>query len=118
MSVFSLPRRHRFAYRKYKETARLLIKSRLEFFNAHYGLTYSRVAVKNHKRLWGSCSARGNLNFNYRLIFLPPELADYIIVHELCHLKELNHSPRFWALVAETFPHYKKMRASLRTRIL
>lgn len=64
--------------------------------------------------MWGSCSKKGNLNFNWRLIQLPPELADYVIVHELCHLKELNHSQRFWDLVGQAIPDYKERRQALR----
>ncbi len=101
-------------YLTHKEAARALIRSRLEFFNTHYGFAYKRVAIKNQRRCWGSCSALGNLNFSYKLLFLPPGLSDYVIAHELCHLKELNHSPRFWALVAETMPDYEQRRALLK----
>lgn len=100
-------------YLEHKEAARALILARLEHFNIHYGLTYNRVAIRNQRRRWGSCSARGNLNFSYRLLFLPPELTDYIVVHELCHLKELNHSPRFWTLVAEVIPDFKHHKRTL-----
>ncbi len=74
----------------------------------HYGFVYNRVAIKDARSRWGSCSQKKNLNFNYRLVFLPPHLVDYIIVHELCHLKEFNHGPNFWVLVAETMPTYKE----------
>ena len=101
-------------YLEHKAAARALVHSRLEFFNSHYGLAYKRVAIRNQRRCWGSCSALGNLNFSYRLLFLPPELSDYVIVHELCHLKELNHSPKFWALVAETIPDFKNRKQILK----
>jgi predicted metal-dependent hydrolase len=109
-----LPRRHRGAYLKYKEAARDLVLQRLAYFNAHYHLRWNRVAIRNAKTLWGSCSKKGNLNFNYRIVYLPQEQADYLIVHELCHLKEFNHSKRFWELVAQTAPNYKALRRELK----
>ncbi|MDZ4284315.1 MAG: M48 family metallopeptidase [Patescibacteria group bacterium] len=97
----------------HKEAARAFVHARLAAFNAHYGFAYNRVAIKNQRSCWGSCSERRNLNFNYRVLFLPPLIADYIIVHELCHLAELNHSPRFWSLVAQICPQYKNRRKEL-----
>ena len=108
------PENVRGEYREYKEQARALAHDRLRYFNAHYGFTYGRISVKAQKTLWGSCSRQGNLNFNYKIAIIPPALADYIVVHELCHLKELNHSPRFWSLVAETIPDYAVCRRELR----
>jgi len=106
------------AYAKDKEAARSLIKERLAFFNDIYGFTYGRVAIRNQRTIWGSCSGKGNLNFNYRVLFLPPRLADYVIVHELCHLRELNHSPRFWALVSRAVPDYAACRSELRKHLI
>ncbi|MDB5254321.1 MAG: putative metal-dependent hydrolase [Parcubacteria group bacterium] len=100
-------------YLKHKEAARALVIERLEHFNLFYTFQYKRIFIKNHKSRWGSCSKQGNLNFNYRIIFLPPKLADYLIVHELCHLGEFNHSPRFWDLVEQTLPDWKKRRREL-----
>ncbi len=100
----------------YKEKARALVLGRLEHFNRHYNLTWNRVAIRNQHSRWGSCSRKKNLNFNYRIALLPPHLSDYIIVHELCHLRELNHSPRFWSLVAETLPNHRTLRTELRTQ--
>ena len=94
-------------YVENKEAARELVLTRLAHFNQHYDLKWNRVAIRNQRRCWGSCSSLGNLNFNYKILLLPPHLADYIIVHEMCHLKELNHGPNFWALVEETIPDYK-----------
>jgi len=102
-------------YKDKKEIARKIIKERLEFFNRHYNFTYKRVSIKNQKTCWGSCSQKGNLNFNYKIINLPEKTRDYIIVHELCHLKELNHSQNFWKLVSEFFPDYKKIRKEIKT---
>lgn len=101
-------------YKLYKKQAEKLIKERLEHFNASYGFRWQRISVRNQKTRWGSCSKKGNLNFSYRLALLPEKLSDYIIVHELCHLKELNHSPRFWKLVALTIPDYMQRRRELR----
>lgn len=73
-----------------------------------------KIFIKNSRTRWGSCSSKGNLNFNYRLSLLPAHLAHYVIVHELCHLREFNHSQRFWDLVALTVPEYKACREELK----
>jgi len=101
-------------YRKHREAARALVEARLEHFNRHYGFHYNAVAIRNQKTRWGSCSSKRNLNFNYKLLFLAPEQQDYIIVHELCHLAEFSHGPKFWAHVAEQIPDYKNLRKTMR----
>ena len=101
-------------YAAHKERARAFAHERLAYFNRYYGLTFNAVSIRNQKTRWGSCSRRGNLNFNYKIALLSPHLADYIIVHELCHLKELNHSERFWDLVALTVPDHRSRRTELR----
>lgn len=101
-------------YLEHKELARSLAHSRLEHFNQHYNLAYKRVAIKNQRRCWGSCSSLKNLNFNYKIYFLPQHLRDYIIVHELCHLAELNHGQNFWNLVAQQIPDYQQCVAELK----
>ena len=101
-------------YLAHKEAARRLVHAKIAQFNAHYGFTILRVAVRDQKSRWGSCSKKGNLNFNYRLALLPEPLVDYVIVHELCHLAEFNHSPQFWARVAEMIPDYRARRAELK----
>jgi predicted metal-dependent hydrolase len=101
-------------YRKYKEQARMLVHARLEHFNAYYNFPYKKVFIKNTKSRWGSCSSAGNLNFSYKILFLKPAEQDYLIVHELCHLKEFNHSPRFWSLVAVQCPSYKTHHLTLK----
>lgn len=111
---YNPPQHNRQHYLKHKETAREFILDRLNMLNQNYRFNYHRVAIRNQKYLWGSCSRQGNLNFNYRIMFLPPKIADYIIVHELCHLKELNHSAKFWQLVAKTMPNYLAVRKDLR----
>ncbi len=98
-----------------KEKALSFVKERVEYFNRHYGYVFHRVSVRDQHTRWGSCSRKGNLNFNYRIILLPPEIADYVIVHELCHLGEFNHSARFWSLVAQQIPDYARLRAALHT---
>lgn len=100
-------------YQSQKKIARKIILERLKFWNQHYNFAYKRVSIKNQKTCWGSCSQKGNLNFNYKIISLEERLRDYIIVHELCHLQELNHGERFWKLVAENFPDYKQIRKKI-----
>lgn len=101
-------------YLKYKEQARKKILIRLEEINKLYGFKYKRVSVRDQKTRWGSCSRQANLNFNYKLIYLPSEGLDYILAHELCHLKEFNHGPEFWRLVARSVPNYRYWRKKLR----
>lgn len=101
-------------YLNNKEKARIFIKERLDHFNSFYGFDYKRIAIRDTKTRWGSCSDKGNLNFSYKLLFLPKEQADYVIVHELCHLKEMNHSPGFWDLVSKAVPDYKSIRKKIR----
>lgn len=98
----------------YKKKAEEVIHDRLQFYNEHYGLKYNRVTFRNQKTRWGSCSSARNLNFNWRLIMAPIEIIDYVAVHELCHLKNMNHSAVFWRLVAEAIPDYKERRRWLK----
>jgi predicted metal-dependent hydrolase len=100
-------------FEKYKAAARGLASSRLAHFNQFYGFTYKKISIRNQKTRWGSCSRTGTLSFNYKIALLPPKLADYIIVHELCHLGEMNHSKKFWALIARTVPDYARLRREL-----
>ena len=101
-------------YLTYKEQARALVCARIAEANEYYGMTLRKVFIKNHKSRWGSCSQKGNLNFNYRIVFLPPHLQMYLVVHELCHLAHFNHSEDFWSLVEEAVPEYKAHRREIR----
>ncbi len=100
-------------YLRNKERARAFVHTVIHRYNPHYGFDFNRIAIKNMYSNWGSCSAKKNLNFNYKIIHLPSHLAEYIVVHELCHLKEMNHSNRFWSLVARTIPDHKTCRKEL-----
>lgn len=102
-------------YANHKELARKLILERLQHHNEYYDFEYNRIAIRNQRRCWGSCTSLKNLNFSYKLLFLPEHLRDYIIVHELCHLAELNHGCNFWNLVAERVPDYKECVRELRS---
>ena len=110
--------RSRKLYEANKDAARKLIKERIEHFMGYYGaklgISVGRIAIRNQKSRWGSCSKKGNLNFNYKLAFMPPAVRDYVIVHEICHIKEFNHGHGFWALVAKTVPDWKEKRKKLR----
>lgn len=105
-------------YLENKNKALTLAKSRIEYFNNIYNFKFNRVTIKNQKTRWGSCSKRGNLNFNYKIALLPVHISDYIIVHELCHLKEFNHSQRFWDLVAIAVPDYLIIMKELKGNLL
>jgi predicted metal-dependent hydrolase len=78
------------------------------------GVSYRRIDIRDQRTRWGSCSPRGTLSFNWRLALAPLEVLDYVVVHELCHLREANHSPRFWRLVSERRPAWREHRAWLR----
>lgn len=100
-------------YGEYKEIARTLVTAVLPEVASYYGVTYGRVSIKNTKTRWGSCSSRGNLNFSYKLARIPERLMYYIVVHEVCHLRELNHSDAFWKLVAQKVPDYMRCKKDL-----
>lgn len=100
-------------YKKYKESAREFVTNKVKYFDRKLGFGPSKIFIKKQKTRWGSCSSLGNLNFNYKILFLPESLADYIIVHELCHLREMNHSAKFWGLVGEVISDYKERRQEL-----
>jgi len=99
---------------KYKQKAQALVEQKVKQFNNIYKFKFNKINIKNQKTRWGSCSRKGNLNFNYKIVLLPDKMADYIIAHELCHLKEFNHSQKFWNLVAAAIPNYLDIRTELR----
>lgn len=103
-------------YQKNKEAALNLAEERVNYFNKIYKLKFNKITIKRQKTRWGSCSKKGNLNYNYKILFLPEAMVDYIIVHELCHLQEFNHSRKFWNLVAQAAPSYLEIKRELRTR--
>lgn len=88
----------------------------MEYFAPLVGVTYNRIFIKEQKTRWGSCSSLGNLNFNWKLILLDEELLDYVVVHELAHRKQMNHSPAFWAEVERILPDWRERRRWLREK--
>lgn len=90
------------------------IQQRVEYFAPLVGVDHGRITVRSQRSRWGSCSSQGNLSFNCLLMLAPPEVADYVVVHELCHRIEMNHSPRFWAEVARVMPDYGDRKKWLR----
>jgi predicted metal-dependent hydrolase len=97
-----------------RQGARELVSALAEEEAARLGVAYERIRIGGQRTLWGSCSSRGTLSFNWRLVLAPPEVLDYVVVHELCHLRVPNHSRRFWALVERHRPHWREQRAWLR----
>ena len=114
LSDIYVPRRHRVSYLRYKEQTRVLVTNAIEKYNKFYQFEYNQIRIKNTKSRWGSCSEGKNLNFSYRLIYMPSYMAEYIVVHELCHLQEMNHSKNFWKLVEQTVLDYKKIEKQLK----
>lgn len=94
--------------RKLADEALEYIPERVEHFAKIVGVDYGRITIRNQKTRWGSCSSKGNLNFNCLLMLTPPEVIDYVVVHELCHRKEMNHSKAFWGEVEKVIPDYKR----------
>ena len=89
------------------EQARMAIPKRAAYYAPLVGVTYGRITIRSQRSRWGSCSRKGNLNFNCLLMLVPPEVLDSVVVHELCHRKEMNHSERFYAEVLRVFPDYR-----------
>ena len=98
----------------YMEQLRPVLKHRVDYYARIMGVNYGRITIRNQKTRWGSCSSQGNLNFNWHLVLLPAELLDYVVVHELAHRLEMNHSRRFWNQVGRILPDYETRRKRLR----
>jgi predicted metal-dependent hydrolase len=103
-------RRERVSESEARLAARELVTMVLEEEAPALGVSYGRVQIRGQRTRWGSCSARGTLSFNWRLALAPLEVLDYVVVHELCHLREPNHSARFWRLVASRRPDWRRQR--------
>ena len=99
---------------KLVQNALQVLPEKVEHYARIIGVTYGRITIRNQKTRWGSCSSKGNLNFNCQLMRLPEELQDYVVVHELCHRKEMNHSSDFWKEVEYIMPDYQERRARLK----
>lgn len=100
--------------KRYIEAAREYFPKRVAYFHQFTGGTYSRISIRDQKTRWGSCSSRGTLSFNWRLMLAPPAILDYVVVHELCHLTHMDHSPAFWQAVGEVCPDYRTARKWLK----
>lgn len=100
--------------RKLTKLAKEIIPEKVAYYARIMDVSYGRISVRRQKTRWGSCSREGNLNFNVLLMMAPPEVLDYVVVHELCHRIEMNHSPRFWNQVERVLPDYKKERKWLK----
>lgn len=109
----STPRKGTKAYKDAVRDARALVTTELTTLSQKHGFAYRRVSIRDQKTRWGSCSARGDLSFSYRIIYLPQPLQEYILVHELCHTRELNHSPQFWKEVSCIVPDWQARRREL-----
>lgn len=100
--------------KRYKEAAREYIPKRVAYYHTITGGNYSRISIRSQKTRWGSCSSKGTLSFNWRLMLAPPSVLDYVVVHELCHLTHMNHSSAFWQAVEKAFPDYRNARKWLK----
>ena len=100
--------------RRYRNAAKDYFGKRVAFYHQVTGGVYHTITVRDQKSRWGSCSSRGTLSFNYRLMFAPPRVLDYVVVHELCHRRHMNHSAAFWKAVEEVMPDYAQWRKWLK----
>lgn len=103
-------------YKQYRDEAVSTLVKRTEEIAQEHGFSYNRVSIKNTKTRWGSCSSQKNINLHYKLIFLDDRLRDYVIIHELCHLREMNHSKYFWKEVENIIPNYRELAQIMRIK--
>ena len=101
-------------YQKARELARTVFTQKTALYASLMGVSYGRISIRDQKTRWGSCSGKGNLNFNWRLILAPEAVRDYVVVHELAHRKEMNHSSKFWGIVEAVLPDYRRQRLWLK----
>ena len=104
----NMPKLSEAELRELAQKALKVIPERVGYYASIIGVNYGRITIRNQRTRWGSCSSKGNLNFNCLLMLTPPEVIDSVVVHELCHRKEMNHSKRFYAEVLKAFPEYRK----------
>lgn len=99
---------------KLRKQAREVLTKRTDYYKKILKVDYQRIRIGNQKTRWGSCSSIGTISYNWHLILMPERILDYVVVHELCHLVEMNHSPAFWKRVSEVIPDYKSRRKWLK----
>lgn len=99
---------------RYRKAAKDYFTARVVYYHALTGGVYTSITIRDQKSRWGSCSSRGTLSFNYRLMFAPPRVLDYVVVHELCHLTHMDHSKNFWNMVEQIMPDYRTYKQWLR----
>ena len=95
------------------ERAKKLLPMKVAYYAGRMWVTWNRITIREQKTRWGSCSSKGNLNFNWKLMLMPENIIDYVVVHELAHRREMNHSSRFWEIVASQIPDYERRRKQL-----
>ena len=98
---------------KLREKARRVLTAKTDFFKKELNVDYKRIRIGDQRTRWGSCSSKGTISYSWRLILMPEEIQDYVVVHELAHRREMNHSPKFWSIVASVLPDYQKRKKIL-----
>lgn len=97
-----------------REQARKVLTEKTDYYKTLLGVDYQRIRIGDQKTRWGSCSSRGTISYNWHLILMPEQIMDYVVVHELCHLIEMNHSKKFWEKIEKLFPDYRNRRRWLK----